>query len=133
MAFVTVGNRTLNPAIDDRAVFPPVRTNEETGYLFQLESLSPETLTDDTYFLVIPVIKGRQGDVELPLDSKFFPKGRRFLFSVGVPKADSFNGRRLQIEVYPKRRFKRSANNQPVTLRLYFEDDSELEAKSVEV
>lgn len=131
MTFSGVG--TVDIDLDNRlpAVFPTVTVQEGKGYLFLLQMLPVAVVLPLTYFTVVAVMDTARGEVEMPLDSKFFPKQRRLLVSVGVPTGELFKDIQLALEVEAKNRFGRRRDSGVVRLRCLFERDEEYDANAV--
>lgn len=125
MTFVLVGTETADLNAPGPLKFPPVSVTSDRGYYFLLSTPVPMVNLANLYFTVVAVLTSAIGDIELPLEGKWFPKDRLFMFSVGVPNLDEINQTDISIEVEPKRRFTGQNLTSTVPVRLYFEPDDE--------
>lgn len=125
MAFVLVGTETADLNAPGPLKFPSVNVRSDRGYYFLLNTPVPMANLANLYFTIVAVLTSDIGDIELPLEGKWFPKDRRFMFSVGVPNLDEINRTDISIEVEPKRRFTGQNFTDTVPVLLYFEEDDE--------
>lgn len=131
MAVSLIGTVTADFDTRETVVFPRVRVEEGKGYLFFLRTVPLSVVSENQYMLVIPVFRTRLGRVELPLDSKFFPKNAAMMVSVPVPKLDEFSRAALQIALLPRALYRTSADVGSMQVQLLWDRNEEVDAESI--
>ncbi len=121
MAIANLGIKECDWVSKDAVEFQSVQVKEGRSYLFFLK-VDPTTTTRNQYLAVIASFSTAEGEVELPLECKYFPNGQLLLVPVSVPGVDLFKDVPLKIVVLPKEFKKGSATEKLLDIELLFEE-----------
>lgn len=131
MAVSLIGSVTADFETKEIVVFPSVDVKEGEGYLFFLRTVPLSVASPNQYMLVIPIFTTDLGRVELPLDSKFFPKNAAMMVSVPVPKLDEFKDATLEIALLPRSLYRTPADVGAMRVDLLWDEDEEVKVESI--
>ena len=131
MALSSIGSGTID--FDSKATvqFPAVTLQENNGYLFFVRADPITTTTLGGYVNLISLLDTSYGQVEFPLEAKFFPKGYLMGFSIAVPRARWQGQIPCSILALPREFYKGAAQVRQFTLELLWEDNQDYRVNTV--
>jgi len=131
MALSLIGSNVIDFDSRTEIQYPPVSLEEGKGYLFFARANPLTTTTLRGYVNLIALLDTSYGQVEFPLEAKFFPKGNLMAFSVAVPKAKWDKDIGCTILALPREFYKGSSQVRQFNLEMLWEDEEDYKVDAI--
>lgn len=124
MAVVLIDTLDVNLKLGTTTEFPVIDVRNNRTTAFFIEALPSDTSIDTHYLLILGNVMTDNLFFELPLITKYYPKGKPMLFTVSIPNLSGGQNVELQINVVAVKRFIGSRPiREIVPFRLSWEDN----------